>query len=670
MSSSYNYQRHIDGLRAVAVLSVVFYHFGLPSFKGGFVGVDVFFVISGYLITNLITEEISRTGDFNFKRFYIRRMRRLFPALAVTFLASLILAAVLFSPDRFQAFGRTLSAAVLSVSNIVFWMESGYFDADSHLKPLLHTWSLGVEEQFYLLWPVLLWFFTRRANPTSQFSVLAITGLGSFGLNYLWVTGNFDAGYASTIFYLTPFRIFELVIGGMVIYAVPFVSRKRWLHELGMLLGLALISYSVVTYSDDIIFPYYYALVPCLGAFLVTLSRESRTFRWLLTNPLVVGVGLISYSMYLIHWPALVFYEYYTFVALAPLEYISLFVLTVLLSVLMYFTVEKPFRKAAPTHSNPLPQQAFVFSSAIAMIAVALIGAYVYASGGKTWHNAGSLSSAVVSAGKKLRFELVRSGCNLTRLDQPGYCRMDRPYQILIIGDSHEPDGYNAFARLYGQDPDVNLISFGTLNACNIEMTVAGPVSAVHDQQCIERVSLLNDQRFVARLDGIVYSANKPFWENKKLDWLILRHLRSLNENIPLVVLGGYINTEHDCSELFNRFQTFAACKDPRHISYNPFNEQENRHSEDTLGIDYLYIDKTRILCSADSVESCVVQMDGEAAFYDRHHLSLPFASMLGQRIANTYGRELIQANFPPPASAQQELRKEPPRPRKNHKPR
>ncbi|RLA49202.1 MAG: hypothetical protein DRQ97_01665 [Gammaproteobacteria bacterium] len=653
MSNSYKYQRHIDGLRAVAVLSVVFYHFDLPSFGGGFVGVDVFFVISGYLITKLITEEISQTGDFDFKRFYIRRMRRLFPALAVTFLASLILATALFSPERFQAFGRSLSAAVFSVSNILFWTESGYFDADSHLKPLLHTWSLSVEEQFYLIWPALLWFFAQRSGSGSQFYVLAIVGVGSFGLNYLWVSGHFDAQYASTIFYLTPFRIFELVIGAMAIFAAPLFPGRRWLHEVGMLIGLVLIAYSVTAYSDDIIFPYYYALIPCLGAFAVILSRESRSFGWLVSNPLAVGIGLISYSMYLIHWPALVFYEYYKFEALGQFEYAALFLLTTLLSVLMYFFVEKPLRRAAPTRSNPSPQRAFVLCSGAAMIVIALMGAHVHVSQGRTWGNANALSAMRVTEGKNRRFELVKSGCNLTRLDQPRYCKMDRPYQILVIGNSHEPDGYNIFARIYGRDPAVNLISFGTFNLCDIEMTAAGPVSVKKDKRCIERVALLNDQSFVSQLDGLVYSANKPFSANKKVDWLILHHLRGMNKNIPLVVLGGFINTLRDCSELFNRFGTFAACRDPRHIAYNPFNER-NLYLAKTadLDFDFLYIDKTKLLCTSKIITSCKIQAGEDPAFWDKHHLSLPYATLLGQRIADSYTQDLRRFGFPPLAPA------------------
>ncbi len=650
ISNSRKYQRHIDGLRAVAVLSVVFYHFGLAPFSGGFVGVDVFFVISGYLISNLIMQEMRHTGSFDFKRFYIRRMRRLLPAMGVTFAGTALLALAMYSPERLQAFGQSLAAAVFSVSNILFWSESGYFDADAHLKPLLHTWSLGVEEQFYLLWPALLWVFTRKAGPSGQLIVLATVGLLSFGLNYLWVSGHFDAEYTSTIFYLTPFRIFELVIGAMAIFVAPLLPDRRYLHEFGMLLGLALIAYAITTYTDDIVFPYLYALPPCIGALLVIVSRDARTVGRLLVNPVAVGIGLISYSMYLIHWPVLVFYEYYRFTPLNVQEYLALFAVTVLLSTLMYFFVEKTFRRKAPTRLNPAPQRAFVLTCGSAMMAIAVIGALIGVSDGVTWRNSHALTASEVSRGKDQRFSLVRSACNLTRLDNPKYCKMDRPYQILVMGNSHEPDGYNAFAAIYGQNRDVNLIAFGTFNGCRVEMTAAGPVSVVTDRQCMARVSLLNDESFVSALDGIVYSANQPFSQKRTTEWEILDHLHRLNKDMSLVVMGGYINTEQDCSELFNRFNTLEACKDPAHVSYNPFNERELHRTEGpATELDYLYIDKTALLCSGDTLESCAIQTSDEPAFYDPHHLSLSFATMLGQRIAKRYRQELVHAGFPPP---------------------
>lgn len=219
MTYTTTYHRHIDGLRAISVLSVIFYHFGQPLFSGGYVGVDIFFVISGFLITKLILSELENTGTFNFKRFYIRRMRRLIPALLATLVGSLLCAAILYSPEQLSAFGKSLSSAILSVSNILFWTESGYFDADSHLKPLLHTWSLSVEEQFYLFWPAILVFFIgAQRNHSKIIYTLLFIGFFSFILNAIWVNGNFDSDYKSTIFYLTPFRIFELTLGALAIF--------------------------------------------------------------------------------------------------------------------------------------------------------------------------------------------------------------------------------------------------------------------------------------------------------------------------------------------------------------------------------------------------------------------------------------------------------------------
>ena len=651
LAGSNQYQRHIDGLRAVAVLSVIFYHFGQTTFSGGFVGVDVFFVISGYLITNLIINEINQTGSFDFKRFYIRRMRRLFPAMAVTFTATFIFAALLFPPERLQPFGQSLAAAVLSVSNIHFWTESGYFDVSSHLKPLLHTWSLGVEEQFYLIWPAVLWLFARNATQSRQLYVLAAVGLASFGLNYLWVTGNFDAEYASTIFYLTPFRMFELVIGALAIFLMPILMNKRLLHELFMFTGLALITFSVFSYNDDTVIPYLHALPPCIGALLVILSRESRIFGYLLTNPIAVWIGLISYSMYLVHWPVMVLYEYYIFDTISRPEAIGLFCLTILLSALLYYFVEKRYRRYSPDRTYSTPQRTFVLSGVATMLVIAFMGIILQFSEGRVWGTNSLLSVTQIREGKQQRYDLILSGCTLLQMDDPDYCKMDRPHQILVFGNSHEPDGYNAFARVYEKNSSVNLISFGTLNKCNVQITETGPVSQISDRGCDKRVALLGDNSFTAKLDGIVFSANQPFAGNKVIEWSILRHLKTLQKDIPLVVLGGYINTTHECAELINRLESFAACRKPEYVSYNPFIEQpEFRLSNPVFDLDYLYIDKARLLCSVEnSLESCDLQAGDEPAFYDQHHLSLSFASLLGQRIVESYSQDLVQSGFPSP---------------------
>jgi peptidoglycan/LPS O-acetylase OafA/YrhL len=646
MSKPTTYQPHIDGLRAIAVLSVVFYHYGQTVFSGGFVGVDVFFVISGYLITNLILTEISATGDFSFKRFYLRRIRRLFPALACTLAVSLAFAVALFPPEQFQSYGRSLSAAVFSVSNIQFWLESGYFDVDSHLKPLLHTWSLSVEEQFYLFWPALLWFFTRNSGLKRQFSVLAILGIASFALNYAWVNGQFDSDFASTIFYLTPFRIFELVIGGLAVF-VPSTHTSRWTRDLTMAIGLALIAYAVLGYSDNIVFPYLMSLAPCIGTLLVIVSGRSRITSRLLTNKLAVGIGLISYSLYLVHWPVLVFYEYYKFDTPSQTEYAILFLTSMALSIFMYFFIEKPFRKNVPGKDTTAPQKAFVVTSVGSMIFIGLLGYYVGQSDGRTWLTKGDLTANEISAGKKQRFNKVRSNCNLIRLDKPKHCERGKKYQILVIGNSHEPDGYNIFSQVYHNNPEVNLISFGSLNSCQVYFERETPSSNITDLKCDQRVAQLSHKGFVDSLDGIIYSANKPFSEDNSSSWKILAHLQKITPSLPMVVLGGYLNTTRDCSELYNRFKTYEACKLPQYITYQPFNEKALSEVPLSQQLDYLYIDKGKLLCSENNLESCIVEANGEPVFYDMHHLSFGFAKFLGEKIASFYAADLTSLGFP-----------------------
>ena len=360
------YQRHIDGLRAVAVLSVLAYHLGLPHSRGGYVGVDVFFVISGYLITRLIVNELIETGKFSFKRFYLRRVRRLFPALLATIAASFIAAFILFSPPTFQNFSKELIASVLSFSNFLFWSQAGYFDTAAELKPLLHTWSLSVEEQFYLIWPLALVILMRTFRRDAIWRLVALGGGLSLLANHPFAHG--DIGWLSailpkaaewfsdsraTIFYLTPFRAFEFAIGAILVRLAPLMPEKRLVHEGLMLFGLALILFSIVTYTNRLLFPYYYALVPCLGAAFVILSERSSIAGMIVKNRVAVGVGLISYSLYLVHWPLIVFYKYHTFTKPSSVEKGVIALAAIALATIMYYYVETPFRRPPSTAIHP-----------------------------------------------------------------------------------------------------------------------------------------------------------------------------------------------------------------------------------------------------------------------------------------------------------------------------
>lgn len=298
------YRPEIDGLRAVAVLPVLLFHAGLGC-PGGYIGVDVFFVISGYLIGSLILRECE-AGEFCFVRFWVRRIRRLFPALAVTLGATALAAWFLFIPAHLEETGAALVAQPLLVANVLFWSQSGYFETASHYQPLLHTWSLAVEEQFYLLLPLLLVPLLKRGRrPAVIATWLFIAGSLAWSLHA-------TARFPSAAFFLLPSRIWELDLG-LALALLPrtgFRNRRR--NELASLAGLAAILAPVFLYDADTPFPGIAALAPCLGTVLVIFANTGplTTSGRVLASALPVWIGKISYPLYLWHWPALVFARY------------------------------------------------------------------------------------------------------------------------------------------------------------------------------------------------------------------------------------------------------------------------------------------------------------------------------------------------------------------------
>jgi peptidoglycan/LPS O-acetylase OafA/YrhL len=257
----FGYRQEIDGLRALAVVSVILFHAGFEAFSGGFVGVDVFFVISGYLITSIILTQ-KAAGTFSLLNFYERRARRILPALFVVMAACIPFAWLWLLPNDMKDFSQSLVAVSVFASNILFWRESGYFDTAAELKPLLHTWSLAVEEQYYVLFPLFLlvmWRFAKRwTMPT-----LAVIAAGSFALAQ-WGANN----KPSAAFFLLPARGWEIAIGALVAFyfaRYPKQQLQRSVQEAGGVVGLLMIVYAILTYSKSTPFPSAYALAPVLG---------------------------------------------------------------------------------------------------------------------------------------------------------------------------------------------------------------------------------------------------------------------------------------------------------------------------------------------------------------------------------------------------------------------
>jgi len=362
------YRVEIDGLRAIALIPVILFHAGFEWFSGGYVGVDVFFVISGYLITSIILKE-KEAGTFTIANFYERRARRILPALFFIILACIPFAWFLLLPHELKDFGKSVVAVSLFSSNILFWKESDYFAADAELIPLLHTWSLAVEEQFYVIFPLIMiffWFLGKRR----LFGILSIIAIVSIALTE-WGWRQFPEAN----FYLIPTRAWELMIGALIAFYLAHNKQPQgFIGELGSILGLSLILLAVFFLDRSLPFPSLYALSPTLGTALVILftSRETLVYR-ILSWEVFVIIGLISYSGYLWHQPIFVFARIYFLDEPKPW---LMGLLSILALVLAYFSwrfIEAPFRDKCRFTQGQIFLAGFIGSLLFIAVGTALI---------------------------------------------------------------------------------------------------------------------------------------------------------------------------------------------------------------------------------------------------------------------------------------------------------
>ncbi len=336
------YRSEIDGLRALAVIPVILFHAGIKAFSGGFVGVDIFFVISGYLITTILLNELRTTGNISIVQFYERRARRILPALFIVVVACLPFAWLWLLPQDMKNFAQSIVAISVFASNILFWRTSGYFDAAAELKPLIHTWSLSVEEQYYVLFPPLLlaaWRFGGRR----VFYLILVIAVTSLALAQYYSTRN-----PSFDFYLLPTRAWELMVGALVAHyysSRDLNEHKPIIAQIFSLFGFALILYSILYFNDKTPFPGIYALAPTIGAALIIIfSGQETLVGSLLSNKLAVGLGLVSYSAYLWHQPMFAFARTRFAEGPGPAVMSILIVISFMLAYLTWRYVEIPFR--------------------------------------------------------------------------------------------------------------------------------------------------------------------------------------------------------------------------------------------------------------------------------------------------------------------------------------
>ncbi len=368
-----SYRSDIDGLRAVAVLAVVFFHYGLDILGGGYLGVDIFFVISGYLITNIIVRELA-VGEFSVARFYERRFRRILPALVVVQAVCLLVGYFLLSPAAVRDLGQSAVASALFSSNILFYLESGYFERAAELKPLLHTWSLAVEEQFYIFFPLLLMLIARVGARRYARWLIPLAALSLALCLYL------TKYEPSAAFYLLPARAWELLTGSFLALGVLPAPTQRGRRELCASLGALMIAVGILGFSPERVTPGVAAILPTFGTALVLYAGaggKTWVFNFLSLRPLVF-VGLISYSLYLWHWPII---TYLKIVLITPPSDFSLLLaggLSFLLAGLSWKFVETPFRRKSLLALQPA---LFSVSAAVSLSIVAVGAALVMSRG-------------------------------------------------------------------------------------------------------------------------------------------------------------------------------------------------------------------------------------------------------------------------------------------------
>lgn len=653
------HQPHIDGLRAVAVLAVLLFHLDISLFKGGFVGVDIFFVISGFLITRLIRDEIARTGSFRFGNFYARRVRRLAPALIATLALTTLAAVLLLSTGSLKSYGGELIASLLSLSNIYFWQQADYFDVSTKLKPLLHTWSLSVEEQFYLLWPALAVItFTARLRKFVPwiFAAIAAASLAAnfpFSRGFEFAPDSPLAAFSngkSTIFFLLPFRVFELGIGAILLFVPRASVPHRWLDDALFLAGMALIAVSALAFGDQMLFPTYWALAPCVGAGLaIYAGGDARTGR-VIANPLAVGIGTISYSLYLVHWPIIVFWSYSKG---APnwQGRIVLGLVAILVGYLGWRYVETPFRQRRI-------RLRLLVLPAIALLAV---GIAMARSDGWGWR-----------CSNPLQFDISGNAQDFHRSYyggygyQPGFVdKNSTSADIILLGDSHGAH----YAE--GMDKEVAQPFGGSLYICAgpsyLHLPGIGRVSEGYDSLAFARNDVPALRKVVSASESAPIFVISQSWRyqqaiadcidengarmNKGVDFeevvdglLRLKRMFGIRN---LVVIGEVPGAGINCFEEMTR-PALSRRFDPeqvrsRHLPNDvaDFNRRMAKVAQQTG--EFCFLDPADALCDADGCRN--IDDLGRPIYSDAYHLS-------------TFGSRLVIAHFAPQLKHMMEVRK------------
>lgn len=616
------YRPEIDGLRAVAVITVILFHAGLETFSGGFVGVDVFFVISGYLITTIIVSELD-AGTFTLRSFYERRARRILPALFLVIVFCIPVAWLTLTPNDMKDFAQSVFAAATFSSNILFWRESGYFATTADLKPLLHTWSLAVEEQYYILFPLFMivaWRYFQAFVP----ALLALVFILSFGFSQ-YAAYNHPAAN----FYLLPTRGWELLLG---VLTALYIDRMRLSNRFSSVisyLGAGLIATAVLTFSEETPFPSAYALLPTVGTGLIIIGcREKNLLTQLLRISLFVKIGVLSYSLYLWHQPILAFFRYNQYGQLSFTSVTSALVITAFLSFFTYILVEGPLRRQ---RLSP------IFLGVIASVGIFLCGLGLgghFSDGYKEFR----FDEEEVALFDTAQPSPLRSDCHYGKNDsftaEESCTYHAEPVTWAVFGNSHGVELAYAFAQVL-EEKKIGLRHF-TISGCH--SSFGRSISPYCDDFFADRV------RFLERSDqlrNVLLAFRQEHGTSADADSVIrlANHLAGVGKNVILVLQAPILPTSINHYLVKGMQQKSVAAREKaeweamfQHVS----------QSVDQLDENVAVVDLQNAFCDT---EHCYAIRDSAALFFDDDHMSVAGARLASRLIVRSDSvREILSA--------------------------
>jgi len=625
-----SYRRDVDGLRALAVIPIILFHLGTQGFSGGFVGVDIFFVISGYLIGGIIISELDQQ-KFSFADFWVRRIRRIIPALTLCLLVTSFASLFILLPSDLENYARSLIASALFSANIYFYSTAGYFEQSAIDRPLLHLWSLGIEEQFYLFFPFLAWGLHRWKGRI----VPGIIWLGI--VLSLLLSIYFVSHYPNAAFYLLPTRAWELLLGvGIALLRTDAVVPRQAVREVLASLGFAAMMISIFGYQPTTPFPGLAAIPPCLGAALVIVAGISGT-SWisrLLQSAPLVWTGKISFSLYLWHWPLIVFAHYYLPTAKLSLAWQgALFFATYLFAFLSWYWVETPLRKTRFSNSATAS-----WAPATIAVVCAIAGLFLVNKG-----FASRFSSAAVHAAAFLDYSpkqpfregscflrpgqsvetLISAGCVTPKANEPN---------VLLLGNSHAA---HLWAGLSRAAPDVNVMQ-ATASGWNCVPVLDSPTSPTCDALWHHVFTKVLEKETI---DLIIISAT---WEQAKLKPLA-RTLSALRaRGVPVILIGPGAQYKAPLPRLI----AFAIERNESTLPAKSEEDSPRRFDGELRRITAAngaeFLSAYDALCS----KGCPTIVNGTPLMFDADHFTVAGSELLARRIISSGNwRRMLRAS-------------------------